>query len=83
MYVFPPTDRNSHKIPVQTPHPTTVCSFLCLELSKMRKNKNLADTEAYNTPRKMMVGIMNENEIFLNTGCRDPNAGAVMYWFPV
>ena len=49
----------------------------------MRKNKNRAETEAYSTPRKMIVGIMNENETFLNTFSRDPNAGAVMYWFPV
>lgn len=29
-----------------------------------------------------MVGIANANAAFLYTGCRLPNAGAVMYWFP-
>ena len=36
----------------------------------------------YNEPRKMMVGMANENAIFLYTGCKLPNAGAVMYWLP-
>jgi hypothetical protein len=31
----------------------------------------------------MMVGIANENAIFLYTGWRLPNAGDVMYWLPV
>jgi hypothetical protein len=31
----------------------------------------------------MIVGIANEKAIFLNTGSRDPNAGAVTYWLPV
>ena len=29
-----------------------------------------------------MVGIANEKAIFLYTGWRLPNAGAVMYWLP-
>lgn len=43
---------------------------------------NRADTEAYRTPKKMIVGIMNENAIFLYSGIKDPKAGEVMYWFP-
>jgi hypothetical protein len=31
-----------------------------------RKKMKRAETEAYSTPRKMIVGIMNENETFLN-----------------
>lgn len=29
-----------------------------------------------------MVGIANENAIFLNKGVSEPKAGATMYWFP-
>lgn len=36
----------------------------------------------YKDPRYTMVGIAKEKAIFLYMGCRDPNAGAVMYWFP-
>jgi hypothetical protein len=61
----------------------TVCSFLWREFWKMRKKTNRADTDAYRTPRKIRVGIMNEKETFLKTSSRDPNAGAVMYWLPV
>lgn len=51
-------------------------------LKILKKTKRL-DTLAYSTPRKMSVGIMNENEIFLYLSSSDPNAGAVMYWLPV
>ncbi len=44
---------------------------------------NLADTDAYSTPRKIIVGTMKEKEIFLYKFCSEPNAGAVMCWFPV
>lgn len=30
-----------------------------------------------------MVGIANENAIFLYVGVRDPKAGAIIYWLPV
>lgn len=40
---------------------------------------NRADTEAYKTPRKIMVGTMNEKEIFLSSGVKDPKAGEVIY----
>lgn len=53
------------RIPAQVAHPTTVCSFLWREFWKMRKNTKRADTEAYKTPRKSKVGIMNENATFL------------------
>lgn len=43
---------------------------------------NRADTEAYKTPKKIMVGIMNENATFLYMGINEPKAGEVMYWFP-
>lgn len=43
---------------------------------------NRDDTEAYKTPKKMIVGIMNEKAIFLYSGIKDPNAGDVIYWLP-
>lgn len=56
---------HSQRIAAQADHPSTVCSLLCLEPSNSLKNMNLAETEAYKTPRKMIVGIMKENETFL------------------
>ena len=45
---------------------------------------NRAVTDAYKTPKKIKVGIMNEKATFLYTTLpRDPNAGAVLYWVPV
>lgn len=49
----------------------------------MRKKTKRAETEAYRTPRKMIVGIMNEKATFLYVSWSEPKAGAVMYWFPV
>jgi hypothetical protein len=69
----------SQRIPAQTLQPSTVCSFLWREFSKMRKNTKRADTEAYKTPKKIKVGIMKEKATFLYTSCREPKAGAVMY----
>jgi hypothetical protein len=52
-------------MPAHVAHPTTVWLVLCLLLANTRKNTNLADTEAYSTPKKINVGIMNENDTFL------------------
>lgn len=70
------------RIPAHEAQPITVCSFLCFESLKRRKKTRRAETDAYRTPRKMSVGIMNEKATFLKTGSSDPNAGAVMYWPP-
>lgn len=72
------------KIPAHAAQPTTVFSALCFVPSKMRKNMNLAETDAYRTPRKIKVGIMKENATFLKMSFpMDPKAGEVMYWLPV
>lgn len=72
------------RIPPHEAHPTTVWELLCLVPSNRRKKMKRADTEAYSTPRKIRVGIMNEKETFLyNSFPSEPNAGAVLYWFPV
>ena len=72
------------KIPAQESHPTIVWLPLWRVPSNSRKNTNLADTEAYKTPRKIRVGIINENETFLKTSFpREPKAGAVLYCVPV
>jgi hypothetical protein len=68
------------RIPAHEAHPITVLEVLCLVPSKMRKKTNRAETDAYRTPRKIKVGIMNENETFLKTSLpREPNAGELMY----
>lgn len=74
---------SSRRIAAHVPHPTTVCSVLCCEFLKMRKKMKRADTDAYRTPKKMIVGIMNEKATFLYVSWSEPKAGAVMYWFPV
>lgn len=68
------------RIPAHADHPITVWLDLCLVPSNIRKKINRADTDAYKTPRKINVGIMNEKETFLNTSLpNDPNAGEVLY----
>ena len=68
------------RIPAQVDQPTTVWLDLCFEPSKIRKKMKRAETEAYRTPRKIRVGIMNENDTLLKTSLpRDPKAGAVLY----
>jgi hypothetical protein len=54
-----------HKIAAQDTQPTTVFSLLCREFWNMRKNTKRAETEAYSTPRKIIVGIIKEKAIFL------------------
>src|SRR4051794_4000976 len=61
------------RIPAQAAHPTTVLLPLWRVPSNKRKKMNRAETEAYRTPRKIMVGIINENETFLYTSLpREP-----------
>lgn len=43
---------------------------------------NRAETEAYKTPKNMIVGIINEKATFLYSGIKDPKAGEVIYWLP-
>ena len=74
----------SARMPAQEAHPTTVWLLLCRVPSKMRKNTKRAVTDAYKTPRKSKVGIMNEKEILAKTSLpKDPKAGAVLYCDPV
>lgn len=56
---------DSRRIPAHVDHPVSVCSVMCREFLKMRKKMNRVETEAYKTPKKMMVGIINEKAIFL------------------
>jgi hypothetical protein len=75
---------NAARIAPQAAHPTTVLLPLCRVPSKSRKKINRAETDAYRTPRKIIVGIINENDTFLYTSLpRDPKAGAVIYCVPV
>lgn len=53
------------KIPAQEPHPTTVWLLTCFVFRNRRKKTKRAVTDAYRHPKKMMVGIMNENAAFL------------------
>lgn len=73
----------SSRMPDHESHPTRVCSVTCLVFLYMRKKMNLADTDAYREPTKMIVGIMKLYETFLKVSSRAPNAGAVTYWPPV
>lgn len=71
------------RMPAHDPQPTTVWSLTCREPWNTRKKTKRAVTDAYRQPRKMMVGIMKENDTFLYMSCSEPNAGAVTYWLPV
>ena len=59
------TTQVTAKIPAQEAHPTTVWLVMCRLFWKIRKKRNLAETEAYSTPKNTRVGIMKENETFL------------------
>src|SRR5690242_1266066 len=67
------------RIPAHAAQPRTVWLPMWRVLLNMRKKMNRAETEAYNTPRKMMVGTMKVKAIFLCTSFAiEPNAGEVM-----
>jgi hypothetical protein len=54
------------RMPTHTPHPIAVFEWRWTEfLPKTRKKMKRAVTELYNEPRKTIVGIANENAIFL------------------
>lgn len=85
-------------IAVQVTQPMRLFECLCGEFWKILKKMNLADTDystgqrfvftwsiphtEYNDPRYTIVGIAKEKAIFLNVGCKDPKAGATIYWLP-
>ena len=50
---------------------------------RLRSGNTGSGLTEYNAPRKTMVGIAKQNAIFLYGSARLPNAGAVIYWFPV
>ncbi len=59
------TTQVTARMPAQAAHPMTVWLVICRLFWKIRKKTNLAETEAYSTPKKTRVGIMKENETFL------------------
>jgi hypothetical protein len=65
-------------IPTHDAQPTKVFECKCLDPRNARKKIKRAVTDEYSAPRKTIVGIANENAIFLYGSCREPKAGAVM-----